>query len=286
MANDLIFSVIIPCYNEEKFIVSCIQLIIQQTVVPYKLIIVNDGSTDNTVAVVKEFQKQVDFIEIVDTHKQPSFEPGAKIVQAFNVGLQHLDHWDVVFKLDADVNLPSNYFEKVIATYQENPKIGMVGGLIYVEKDGEWIYETISDKNHLRGPIKSYRRSCFEAMNGIRESIGWDTVDEILAQFYGYELKVIQDLKVKVNKPTGALYKKSHAKKMGLAMYKMNYGIIIALIAALKSSLNKKSIKDFFVIINSFNKAYFSKVPKIVNREEGKFIRNYRWKNIKAKLRN
>lgn len=284
MKNELKFSVIIPCFNEEKYIQSCIETILNQTLLPNQLIIVNDGSTDNTVNIVKKIQEKVDFITIVHTEKQPKFEPGTKIVQAFKKGLEVAKNWDVVFKIDADLMFPTNYFESVIDTYKKDAKVGMAGGLVYIQQNGEWIFETVTNKNHLRGAIKSYRKECYEAMNGIRESIGWDTIDVILAQFYGYKLKILTDLKVKMHKPTGALYKKSHAKKMGLAMYKIDYSFTIAIIAALKSALNKRSAKDFFVIMNAFLKAFFSSTPKIVNTKEGKYIRAYRWKKMKEKL--
>lgn len=284
MKDQLNFSVIIPCFNEEKAIATCIETILEQTLLPNELVIVNDGSTDNTVKIVESYQQEYSFIKIVHTHKQPQFEPGTKIVQAFKTGLKTASNWEVVFKLDADLMLPSNYFQRVIETYVKNPKVGMAGGLVYIEKNGEWVFETVTSKHHLRGAIKSYRRGCYEAMNGVRESIGWDTIDVILAQFYGYELKILPDLQVRMSKPTGALYKKSHAKKMGLAMYKIDYKIFISIIAALKSSMNKKSIKDFFVIMRSYFKAIFDNTKKIVTKEEGSFIRQYRWEKMKEKL--
>ena len=48
------FSVVIPCFNEEKYIRDCIQSILNQTLLPSNLIIVNDGSIDKTVAMLKK----------------------------------------------------------------------------------------------------------------------------------------------------------------------------------------------------------------------------------------
>ena len=67
--------------------------------------------------------------------------------------------------------------------------MGVAGGNLYVKKNSNWIYEKISSKNHVRGPIKSYRKKCFEEIQGLRKSIGWDTVDVLIAQFYGWKIK-------------------------------------------------------------------------------------------------
>ncbi|HBI41044.1 MAG TPA: glycosyl transferase family 2 [Tenacibaculum sp.] len=278
------FSVVIPCFNEEKYIRDCIQSILNQTLLPSNLIIVNDGSIDKTVAIVEEIKENSNLLKIVHTDKKASFEPGAKIVQAFKVGLSTLNEWDVVFKIDADVRLPSNYFQEVISLYESDNMIGMVGGLAYIKKKGKLVYESISSKEHLRGPIKSYQKSCFEAIGGMRETIGWDTIDEILAEYYGYKVKIIKDLKVILAKPTGFRYRKSHASKHGLAMYKMNYGFMLAIIATSKTSFKKKSLSTFFQTMKAFTKAYINKTPKAVNKKEGAFVRDYRWTKIKQKI--
>lgn len=279
---DLKYCIIIPARNEEKFIGKTLQSITEQTYLPAEAIVVNDNSTDKTADIVQEFSANFPFIRLIDSGNQKNkHEPGSKIIEAFYKGFEQLStDWDMVTKLDADVVLPKNYFEKIIHAFQMNPKIGIAGGLVYINKDGKWMYENISNKKHIRGAIKSYSRICFEKMGGIKKSIGWDTADELLAQFYGFEIAVFSDLEVKLLKPTGTDYKKVHGEKTGQGFYKMDYGWAISFIAAFKASWNAQNPFLFFSVSKGYWKSFLNNENKIVTAEEGKFIRNYRWKKI------
>src|SRR5690606_34128625 len=103
----------------------------------------------------------------------------------------------------------------------------------YVEKNGRWIRENLTDKNHIRGAFKAYRKVCFEQIGGLRSAMGWDTVDELLCRYYSWKVVTIEDLKVKHLKPTGALYDQKARYKQGEAFYRLHYGFVITLIAAL-----------------------------------------------------
>lgn len=55
---DIKISVIVPVYNLEKYVERCLKSIVEQDLVEMEIIVVNDGSTDGTLAVVEEFAKQ------------------------------------------------------------------------------------------------------------------------------------------------------------------------------------------------------------------------------------
>jgi len=50
------------------------------------------------------------------------------------------------------------------------------------------VLEDLTNKDHLRGALKSYRKECFDAIGGLKSSMGWDTVDELLAQYHGWKI--------------------------------------------------------------------------------------------------
>ena len=280
--TNLKYSIILPVHNEEKFIGNALQSIVQQTYLPKEVIVVNDNSTDDSENIIWEFTNNFPFIKMVNSENNSTEHlPGSKIVGAFYKGFERLEKdWDVIVKLDADVILPSDYFEKIIQTFQFDKKIGIAGGLAMIEENGNWIYEKIGNKKQVRGPFKSYSKDCFEKIGGLKKSIGWDTVDELLAKYYGFELKVLPELEVKLQKPTGKNYQKIHGKKTGESFYKMDYGWWISVIAALKASTIKKSPLLFFTIMKSFLKSSLNADSKIVTKEEGKFIRSLRWRGI------
>lgn len=276
------YSIIIPVHNEEKFIRKTLQSVVGQTVLPYEVMIVNDNSTDGTSRIIQEFAENYPFIKAIHSGSESTaHEPGTKIVNAFYKGLEKIEpQWDVIVKLDADAVLPENYFEKIIQTFRSNPDIGIAGGIATIEKNGEWVYEKIGNKKQVRGPFKSYSRPCFEKIGGLKKSIGWDTVDELLAHYYGFEVMVIPELEVKLLKPTGTDYKNIHAERTGQGFYKMDYGPLISFIAALKACWNAKNPGIFYSVSKGYWKSFFHGETKIVSPDEGKFIRNYRMKKI------
>ena len=114
--------------------------------------------------------------------------------------------------------------------------------------------------------------------------MGWDTIDEILAKYHGFEIIPIPKLKVLHLRPTAIRYSKIAARLQGEAFYKMRYGFLISLLSALKNLYLKRKIKFFINIIWGLINAYFKKPSFIVSNEEGKFIRKYRMKNIIRKI--
>lgn len=286
--NKFKYAIIIPAHNEEKFIKNALYSIVKQTYLPQEVIVVNDNSTDLTEKIVSEFIVNFPFIQIIHSGSNSTqHEPGNKIVNAFYKGFERLNcDWDVIVKLDADVILPENYFEEITNEFQCNPKVGIAGGLAMIEENGVWQYEKIGNKKQVRGPFKAYSKACFQQIGGLKKSIGWDTVDELLAQFHGFEIKVRPDLYVKLQKPTGNNYKSIHDQKAGQSFYKMDYGWAISFIAALKLAWNKKSFKSFILSYKGFLTSQLNADQKLVTKSEGKFIRKLRWRGILKKLIN
>ncbi|MGB3345030.1 MAG: glycosyltransferase family 2 protein [Aequorivita sp.] len=279
------FCIIIPAYNEEACLERCLKSFVEQTILPRKIVVVNDGSTDGTQAIIDCFSENYSFIEGIYNASEKMHLPGSKIVNAFYKGLQTLDtDFDLIGKFDADIILPPNYFEKVLELFFSDDRIGVAGGNLFIEKDEHWEYENISRKTKVRGPIKLYRKECFEEIGGLKKSIGWDTVDELLAQYHGWKIQTDTSLHVKHLKPTGKVYTKAARYKQGEAFYKMRYGFWLTLIASAKLAVKKKSFAYFLDCLKGYSKAKRAKLEYIVSAEEGEFIRNLRWKNIKKKI--
>ncbi len=286
--NNFTYSIILPVHNEEKFIGNALNSIVNQMYLPQEVIIVNDNSTDGSAEIIGQYVEEYSFITTIDSGTtSTTHEPGSKIVHAFYKGFEKLrKDWEVIVKLDADVILPLNYFEEIIKTFLSDSQIGIAGGIANVLIDGKWEFEKIGNKKQVRGPFKAYSKDCFDKIGGLKESIGWDTVDELLAKYHGFEVKVRPDLEVTLQKPTGINYKNIHGQRTGQGFYKMDYGWIISLIAALKQSWNKKSFSLFISISNGYWNSMVNSDSKIVTKEEGRFIRNYRWSGILNRLIN
>jgi glycosyltransferase involved in cell wall biosynthesis len=279
------YYIIIPAHNEAQFIGLTLNSLLSQTVLPSKIVVVNDNSTDETALILKDFAAKNNIISFVNTTSEAIHLPGSKVIRAFQKGFETVDaDFDIIVKFDADLILPDNYFETILSIFQSDQAIGMAGGFAYIEKNNDWILENLTDKDHIRGAFKAYRKTCFEEIGGLKPAMGWDTVDELLAKFYGWKVVTNENLKVKHLKPTGANYNKTARYKQGEAFYTLGYGFFITAIASLKLALMKKKPLLFLDYIQGFWKAKLNKTPLLVTNEQATFIRNYRLKKMKQKL--
>ena len=279
------YYIVIPSHNEEALISLTLQSLVEQTVLPTKIVVVNDNSTDKTEDVVNLFVSKYSFISLVNKTSDTIHLPGSKVIQAFQKGLETLDeNYDFIVKADADLIFPSNYFETIIKHFKSDNRIGMAGGFCYIERNGEWILENLTDKDHIRGALKAYRKKTFKQIGGLKPEMGWDTVDELLCKFHNWKVVTDESLHVKHLKPTGANYNKKARYKQGEAFYSLGYGFWITAIASLKLAMMKKKPLLFIDYIKGFWKAKSSKKPLLVTEEQAKFIRKYRLKKMKEKI--
>jgi glycosyltransferase involved in cell wall biosynthesis len=278
-------AIVIPAHNEADHIGLTLESLIQQSLQPSELIVVNDNSSDDTAKIVTSFSKVKPWIKLVDKQSTDEHIPGSKIILAFNSGLEAVDRsYDLLCKFDADLIFPPEYLETIVGHFKANQKLGMAAGFCYIEKNGEWILEDLTRKDHIRGALKCYRKQCFEDIGGLKSAMGWDTVDELLAAYYGWELITDETLKVKHLKPTGYSYDKKGKLLQGKAMYRMRYGFSITVISGLKLAFKKKDLRLFLDYMKGFFKARSEKEAFLVTEEQGAFIRKIRWKGIKDKL--
>ncbi|TDX86899.1 glycosyltransferase family 2 protein [Epilithonimonas xixisoli] len=295
------FLIIIPTHNEEQSVASCLESLQKQSFQDFTCVVVNDGSTDKTKEIINSFKVQDSRFRVLSLEKS-EHSPGAKVVRTFNKGLESVDwkSFDVICKYDADIVFPRNYLEKVNRVFEENPKAGLVSGLVYIRnykqnpqiknlklpsenlldfnnKNHDWVFENLSSKNHVRGPIKAYRKECFEAMNGLRPVLGWDNLDVLLAKKNDWEVVTIKYIWVKHLRPTAYKYKDQKAEKLGQYFYNIGLSLPLAMISSAKSSFKNRSAKGFFITINSFLK---QNEKRELSKDEIKFIRNLRWKEF------
>ena len=289
------FLIIIPTHNEEKNILFTLKSLENQTYQDFFCVIVNDGSTDKTKEIVERFAQGNSKFKIQNLELS-EHEPGAKVVRTFNKGLETVDvkEFDIICKFDADIIFPTNYLKKIDKVYENNPKAGMVSGLVKIKKSifekalafdfkddkHQWKFENLSSKNHVRGPIKSYRKECFLEMNGLRPVLGWDNIDVMLTKKNGWEAITIKDLWVKHLRMTAFQYKNQKAEKLGEYFYNIGLSVPLMLISSGKSSFKNKSINEFFTTVITYLK---QKDERKLSKDEIRFIRNLRWKQMFSK---
>jgi len=280
------FYIVIPAHNEADVIESTLVSLLEQTLKPKKIIVVDDNSTDQTFNKVTQLAKEHANLEVVKSNSnEQQHLPGAKVVRAFNAGLAYLDQdYDVICKFDADLIFPNNYVQTLSQIFIQNPKCGIAGGFCYIQKGGQWVLENLTNRDHIRGALKAYRKSCFDQINGLTLAMGWDTIDEIKAKYNGWQVVTDQSLIVKHLKPTGITYGKKSKYNQGIAFYRMRYRPLLTFLAAIKLAWRKKSSMYFINCIIGFCKALINKPSFLLSKEEGKFMRKMRFNSLKKQL--
>ena len=126
------YYIIIPAHNEAAFLEDALTAVAAQTLLPGKVVIVNDASTDATEAIIDAFVSDYSFFYKVTTAAAPEHLPGSKVIRAFEKGLAVLDtHFNFIVKLDADIVLPPAYFESIAGIFKKHPGVGIAGGFAY-----------------------------------------------------------------------------------------------------------------------------------------------------------
>ena len=127
-ACQLPYVLITPARNEAQFIANTIQSVSQQTVLPAKWVIVNDGSTDDTGVVAERCAAEHSWIEVVNLPARAERNFAAK-VYAFKAGQERLAGIDytVIGNLDADVSLEPDHFEFLMSRFHDDPDLGVAG---------------------------------------------------------------------------------------------------------------------------------------------------------------
>ena len=277
--------IVIPAHNEELYLAKTVESLINQSLRPFKLVLVNDNSSDKTGEIMSNYVKKYEWIEAINLISEDKHIPGSKIVNAFLKGFETIKtEFDIICKFDADLIFEKNYLSAIAKHFKNNPKLGMASGFCYIKSKDQWVLEDVTNKSHIRGALKAYRRNCYKEIGGLKPTIGWDTVDELLAMYYNWETLTDDTLHVKHLKVTGKSYSKGSKKLQGEAMYKMRMRFILTFITGIKIAFKKNNLSIILDYMKGYFIALIKNKPFIVDSNQGKFIRRIRWKGVFSKL--
>lgn len=215
----LSYVLVTPARNEEANIEKTIQSVISQTILPHRWIIVSDGSTDRTDAIVQRYCRNHDWIRFIRTLEHIDRQFAAK-VHSFNAGYKELKGMDyeIIGNLDADASFDDDYFQFLLERFAEDPQLG-VAGTAFIE-DGKQSYDyNYTNIEHVTGIIQLFRRQCFEEIGGYTpvKAGGIDWIAVTTARMKGWKTRSF----------VGKSY--VHHRKMGTAgtnvlIAKLQYG--------------------------------------------------------------
>jgi poly-beta-1,6-N-acetyl-D-glucosamine synthase len=168
-----------PCRNESKRMRRTLESVAAQTLPPTLWVIVDDGSTDETPAILAEYARKLEYLKVVRRADRGHRSVGPGVIEAFYCGLESVSLADFQYlcKLDLDLVLPPRYFEFLILDMESNPRLGTTSGKPYFESpNGTLVAETISDEMSV-GASKFYRTQCFREIGGFVRQVMWDGID-------------------------------------------------------------------------------------------------------------
>ena len=176
-------SVLMPVFNAQRYLAAAIDSILSQTFTDFELVIVNDGSTDDSPAILEDFARHDPRIRIIS-------RPNTGIVGALNDGLAEC-RAEFIARMDADDLSRPTRFALQYQHLNDNPDCVLVGSrVLLIDPDGspirEWITELTHeqiDRAHLeRGwpvvhPSVMMRRAPLQQVGGYRKQ--YETLEDL-----------------------------------------------------------------------------------------------------------
>lgn len=186
--NSLV-SIIIPVWNTEKYLPECLDSVLLQTYSNLEIILINDGSTDNSLKICLEYQKKDNRIIVID-------KLNSGVSDTRNVGLKKASG-DYVLFIDSDDLVLINHVELLISTAYKYKSDITIGGLSHFD-DGEFIDITkIKNKDY-----ESYQLSKVLTLKKIifHEGFSWEIANKLYSKsclnevFFDINEKLGEDL--------------------------------------------------------------------------------------------
>lgn len=230
MASKLEYALVTPARNEAAYIGTTIEAVISQHQRPVRWVIVDDGSTDQTAEVVRQYAERYDFITLVSRPANERRNFGSKVA-AINAGLQYVvdTPHDLIGNLDADMVLGPDYYANVVEEFERDSHLGIAGGVIYMPNGDRFItHDTTLDS--VGGAVQLFRKECFQQIGGYLplKSGGIDAAAEIMARMHGWTVRKVANNAVYEQRRTGYAsgqpWKASY--KEGVHYHKLGYSTV------------------------------------------------------------
>jgi len=276
------YLIISPVRDEEKYLQFTFESVSAQTVRPLAWVIVDDGSSDNTGQIADGFAAQHPWIQVVHRGNRGFRKAGGGVIEAFYDGFHAAREkdWDFVVKLDGDLTLPNDYFEKCFAYFERDPQLGIAGGALYHNFDGRMELEVVP-KFHVRGATKIYRRACWEAIGGLHKVTGWDTIDETKANMLGWRTQTLKDVHLLHHRFTGTAESTWKGMvKNGVSDYIAGYHPLFMLVKCLSRVRRRPHVMGPLGLFWGYWKGHLTRAPRVDDAELIRYLRQQQMRRL------
>jgi glycosyltransferase involved in cell wall biosynthesis len=193
--SPLSYAVVTPVRNEAVNLRRLCAALAAQTVLPSAWVVVDTGSTDDTLQLVEDLAAEHGWIRPARLEGAADLARGGPIARAFELGYELVrdDAPDVVVKLDADTSFEAGYFERLLSEFSADATLGMASGTCHELERGVWRERHVTGST-VWGASRCYRTGCLEDVLPLEQRMGWDGVDEFRANARGWRTATFKDL--------------------------------------------------------------------------------------------
>lgn len=269
------YVIVTPVRDEEQFIEQTIRSVVGQTAKPTEWVIIDDGSKDATARILDEHAKQIPWIRVIHRKDRGFRKSGGGVIEAFYDGFNALNcrDWNFIVKLDGDLTFAEDYFESLFSEFDKEPRLGIGGGVISNSLNGTVIPER-GPRFHVRGATKIYRRECWEAIRGLHVAPGWDTIDEVKANMFGWKSETFPQAELVQHRPTGKAegWWRDRVKN-GKAYYTAGYHPVFFAVKFLYRLTRRPYVVGATAMCCGFLSGYLGRASRINDAEFVRYLR-------------
>lgn len=274
------YVLISPCRNEASYMRQTLDTVVAQSKQPALWVIVDDGSTDETAAILQDYCRQHDWIRVVTRADRGHRAVGPGVIDAFYAGFQTInpDDFEYLCKLDLDLKLPPRYFEILMQRMEADPLIATCSGKAYVNDEGRLASERHGDETSL-GMTKFYRVKRFQAIGGFVREVMWDGIDCHRCRMMGWKALSWDepDLRFVHLRPMGSSQVSIYTGRMrhGYGQYFMGSSLWWMLATAVFRVTEKPYVLGGLAILWGWTKGALQGKPRYDDPEFRKFLHAY-----------
>jgi biofilm PGA synthesis N-glycosyltransferase PgaC len=262
-----------PARDEEHLLPGLIGSMAQQTRVPERWIIINDGSTDSTAAIIDQAAHKYSWIEPHHLERGHLRTEGGESAVKRLLSPRLANRYAYILRLDADLSFAPDFVELLLREFARDPKLG-IGGATLWEPDGAGWREIQTPRFHTRGAVKMYWAGCFAAIGGLDPGLGWDTIDEATALMLGFHTRSFRHIRAYHHRPQGAAGGRWRGRlASGRAAYRSGYspGFLIARAAA--QVFARPYLIGSVLMVGGFVEGYLHRLPRPASPDLIEFVR-------------
>jgi glycosyltransferase involved in cell wall biosynthesis len=263
-SSQIKIAVVLNARNEEKVIAKTLQSVLDQKLPPYRIIVINDGSTDNTKKILEQFPT----IELINNPvRNESYLARKELAGTINQGLTKLHNdnkCEYVWLIGGDLIFPQDYTYEIIKRMQRDSVVissGVIEGEFSIEPRGGG---RIVDWNFWKKIGMLYP-----------VNYGWEGYLLLKANSLGYKTMSYTDLIISTQRKTGTKFNPKLYYYYGLALKALGYTVLYVLGKTLLFA-KKKPVGAYYML-----KGYFSPYSDLYEPELRNYVKNTQNKKLK-----